>query len=85
MIGISNFSAAIFKDNPPIRHTNEELTGLNIEERKRRRSGPDSTEFMQTEGGNGGAYTETALSIQDCTDSSSNVLTKLAKQASQSK
>nr|XP_017257901.1 PREDICTED: uncharacterized protein LOC108227327 [Daucus carota subsp. sativus] len=62
----------------------QELVGLNIDERKRRR-GPDIQEFMDMEGGANMAITESALSHRDLAVSSPELLAKLAQQASQSK
>lgn len=60
-----------------------ELTGLNMDERKKRRRGPGLNEFMDVEGGNVLGYSKTALSGMDCAVSSPDVLAKLALQAIQ--
>lgn len=63
--------------------TEEELSGLNFEERKCRRSGLTENEFMNTDGSTGMLHTVAALSKEDCAASSSNILAKLVEQASQ--
>ncbi|KAL8156424.1 hypothetical protein AgCh_001495 [Apium graveolens] len=81
----SNVSAGYFKTNGP---TEDELVGLNIEERKRRRSGLDTKEYMETDRSIGDTEIspmEAILSNKDCIVSSSPALAKLAMQASQSK
>lgn len=65
----------------------EESSGLNIEDRKRRRSGPASNTVMDINDSSKiikGTHTEAVLSEMDCSASSHHVLAKLAKQASQS-
>ncbi|KAL8095281.1 hypothetical protein AgCh_036660 [Apium graveolens] len=65
----------------------EESSGLNIEDRKRRGSGPASNTAMNTNDSSKiikGTHTEAVLSETDCSASSHHVLAKLAKQASQS-
>lgn len=68
----------------------EELDGLNIEERKRRRSGPVSMRTMDIEGelnvlgpSTKGPQSEGVLSDWDCTASSPNFLATLVEQDSQ--
>lgn len=60
--------------------TNEELIGLDLEERKRKRIGLSErmdlgVDFLNTQ-------TDSGLSKSDCTDSSDSILAKLAQQAS---
>lgn len=62
----------------------DELTGLNLDERKRIRR-PGDNEFMEIEGGNGLSSTKIALSRSDCAASSPEILAKIAMQASQAK
>lgn len=64
--------------------TEQELHGLNIEERKRRR-GPGVTEFMDIEDTNRLHQSGAALSNVDCATSSPELLAKLVMQASQSR
>lgn len=63
--------------------SDQELTGLNMDERKRRRV-PNVNEFMEIEGGNGLAYSETIFSNTDYAASSMNyclsLLCRLARQ-----
>lgn len=83
MIENSNFPSskqAVIQFNGP---TDEELNGLNIEERKRRRSGPSDSVFMDTECNNKELHTDAVLSNKDCAASSTNVLAMIALQASQ--
>lgn len=72
--------AANFKsfDGP----SEEELTGLNLEESNKRKRGPNNNSLMEIEGGYVGALSETGLSNADCPVSSTNVLATLARQAS---
>ncbi|KAL1818048.1 hypothetical protein ACET3Z_020622 [Daucus carota] len=72
--------AANFKsfDGP----SEEELTGLNLEESNKRKRGPNNNSLMEIEGGYDGALSETGLSNADCPVSSTNVLATLARQAS---
>lgn len=60
----------------------EELIGLSLEERNKRKRGPDNNSFMEIEGGIGGAFSETGLSNANCLVSSTTVLATLARQAS---
>lgn len=64
--------------------TDEELIGFNIEEWNKRRGGPDENVFMNVEGDNQEATSETGLSNLDFPVSSATSLAKLAKQASRS-
>lgn len=73
--------AVNFKKN--IGPSEDELTGLNMEERNKRRRGPDTSMGMEIETDNVILYSETGLSYSDCPISSSTVLAKLAEQASQ--
>lgn len=59
----------------------KELDGLDIEERKRKRVGPN--ESMDVVGGSSTAKSDSGLSTVDCTDSSPLLMATLAKQASQ--
>ncbi|KAL1811638.1 hypothetical protein ACET3Z_021703 [Daucus carota] len=61
----------------------QELIGLNMDERKRRR-GADNGELMEIEGGHGNSVSEHAISSRDFASSSPELLAQLAKQASQS-
>lgn len=79
---VSNYRVDLQVINKVIGPSFDELTGLNIEERKRRRSSPDS-EFMETDGVNETNSSEPVLSNTDCAGSPSTVLAKLAQQASQ--
>lgn len=69
---------AKFNFETPIRPTEEELTGLNMDERQKRRRGPGLNEFMDVEGGNVSSYPETALSEMDWAAYPHIVLDKLA-------
>lgn len=80
----SNFSTAFSNISTPIGPTDDELSGLNIEERKRRRSGPVEEHVMDTDRDTRVIFSEAAISNMDCAESSPNFLAKLAKQASQS-
>lgn len=84
LIDSSKKLAANFNSSSSIGPDKEELLGLNLEERKRRR-GLNENEYMETEGGNVALITESNLSRIDCTDSSPEFLAKLARQASQQK
>lgn len=82
MTGILNFQAAkhiMGSANGPL---NEELTGLNIEERKRRRSGPEDNNYMDTDGGIVTLFPGAVLSQVDCATPLPTDLAELAKQAS---
>ncbi|XP_074366501.1 uncharacterized protein LOC141707310 [Apium graveolens] len=73
-----NVSAGYFKTNGP---TEDELVGLKIEERKRRRSGLDTKEYMKTDRSIGDTEIspmEAILSNKYCIVSSSPALAKLA-------
>ncbi|KAI3665356.1 hypothetical protein L6452_43980 [Arctium lappa] len=69
----------------------EELDGLNVEERKKRRGGPEVPETMDTQGGlynniqtsKNNKNQDAALSRHDCAGSSDKVLATPASQASQ--
>lgn len=61
----------------------QELIGLNMDARKRRR-GADKEELMEIEGGHGNSVSEHAISSRDFASSSLELLAQLAKQASQS-
>lgn len=61
----------------------EELTGLNLEERNKRRRGPNDNMCMEIEVVNGRLISGTGLSHSECPVSSSSNLAKLARQASQ--
>lgn len=61
----------------------EELIGLNIEERNKRRRGPDTSMGMDVETNNGIMYSGAGLSHTDCPTSSTTILATLAGQASQ--
>ncbi|KAL1809657.1 hypothetical protein ACET3Z_026647 [Daucus carota] len=83
-LGYSNMMAgsSLFKlDNGP---STQELVGLNMDERKRRRE-TDTNELMEVEGGQVTSVSEPALSRRDLAASSPEFLAKLAEQASQSK
>lgn len=81
MQSISN-NRALIQDNPIFNGpNNEELVGLNVEERKRRRSSP-TDELMDTGGGVNMSLTEPGFSKEDYTGSSSNFQATLAQQAS---
>lgn len=58
-----------------------ELDGLDLEERKRKRIGLNVT--MDLDNKFGALKTDSGLSNTDCTESSSSLLAKLASQASQ--
>ncbi|KAK1383611.1 hypothetical protein POM88_021346 [Heracleum sosnowskyi] len=78
---VSN-NRVLIQDNPIFGGpTNEELVGLNLEERKRRRSSP-TDELMDTNGGGNMSITEPGFSRDDYTGSSSNLQAQLAQQAS---
>lgn len=64
--------------------TEDKLTGLNIEERKRRRSGPGGSEIMDTDRSFGSFFPEAVLSNADCAYSSLEFSIMFAKQAIQS-
>lgn len=85
MVINSNSLAANHSFISSIGPTEEELIRLNIEERKRRRSGPIDNEFMVTDVGHGLVNLKSVLSAFDCTESSLHVLARLVKQASQPK
>lgn len=78
MIDNSKISAANNIMGNHIGPTTEELTGLSFKERKRRRSGPDGKDYMDTDGGTISVFTEAALSNKDCADSSPTLLAGLA-------
>lgn len=80
----SNMLAANYKLKSGDGPTEEELTGLVMDERKRRR-GLETNELMEVEGGSGLSSTDSALSRSDCAVSSPEILATLAMQASQSK
>ncbi|KAL1803469.1 hypothetical protein ACET3Z_032116 [Daucus carota] len=81
LIEKSNILAVNINSSSPNGPTDEELHGLNIDERKRRR-GLNENEYMETEGGNTSFFTESNLSKVDCADSSPEFLATLARQAS---
>lgn len=83
MIENSNFPSSNQIIKFGIGPTEEELSGLNVNERKRTRSGPKDDEFMDTEGSNRGIHTDAILSNEDCVASQTNLLATLAKKASQ--
>lgn len=89
MVGSSILSTTVYGPDE------EELNGLNIIERKLMRGDPRVYDIMDTTGGLtrlkagdtglvGNVQNEAALSEFDCATSSTSVLAKLAKQASQS-
>lgn len=86
-------SDLVNKSNHYIGPDEDELSGLNIVERKRPRGGLGSYDTMDTKGHlqratketSSGLITEATLSGRDCVVSSENVLATLALQASQSK
>ena len=88
----SNFKAANPNVNIPIGPEDEKLDGPNLEERKRRKSGPTTFENMDTAGGliiDGRSSKDipnidSVLSNTDCADSSSIFLAKFASKSSQS-
>ncbi|KAL1812493.1 hypothetical protein ACET3Z_022558 [Daucus carota] len=61
--------------------TEEELDGLDLEERKRKRVGLDDR--MEVEGGTSKTQIDSELSNGDCSGSPATFLAKLAPQASQ--
>lgn len=61
----------------------DELSGLNIEERKRQRS--EAHEFSDTTIFNQHSHQGSVLSHNDCPDTTTNVLATLARQASHPK
>lgn len=62
--------------------TGEELVGLNMDERNKRRRGPEENNFMEIKGGNRVLNTEASLSTTDCLASHTFDLATLARQAS---
>lgn len=62
--------------------TEEELTGLNVEEGNKRRRGLDDRVGMEIEGDTRVLFSEAGLSRLDCSTSSTSDLAKLAVQAS---
>lgn len=65
--------------------TEDKLVGLNIEERKQRRSGLDTNEFMDISGSHGLVHTDSVLSKVDFSEASPDILARLVNQASQTK
>lgn len=78
---ISKEKAATF-NNSLTGPDEEELIGLQVEDRKRRRNGPYENESMITDGGIL-QHTDSVLSNADCSESSVPDLATLAQQASQ--
>ncbi|XP_074339573.1 uncharacterized protein LOC141677486 isoform X2 [Apium graveolens] len=76
----NEFLGVKFKN--PIGRTEEELTGLNMEEGNKRRRGPGDRVGMEIEGDTRVLFSEAGLSKLDCSTSSTSVLAKLAVQAS---
>lgn len=62
--------------------TEEELTGLNVEEGNKRRRGPDDRVGMEIEGDTSVLFSEADLSRLNCSTSFTSDLAKLAVQAS---
>ena len=62
--------------------TEEELVGFNMEERNKRRRGPEGNNFMEIEGISRDLHTEASLSTADYLVSSTYDLATLARQAS---
>lgn len=77
-------SATILKNKDAIGPSEDELVGLNIEERKRRRSGPSISDNMDIEKNNDSAISETVFSKADYTVSSDSILATSARQTSHS-
>lgn len=61
--------------------TEDEMNGLDLEERKRKRIGPVGVEAMQTDGEET-TFTESVLSRIDCAESITKTMATLAKQDS---
>lgn len=77
-------SATFLKNKDTIGPSEDELVELNIEERKRRRSGPSISDNMDIEKNNDSARSETVFSKADYTDSSASILATSARQTSHS-
>lgn len=70
--GISNFIKPIPDSGNSNGPFEDELIRLNIEEMKRRRSGPTDNQLMELDGVNRANYSELVLSEIDCAGSSTN-------------
>lgn len=78
----SNLNILRQSANFSIGPTEDELDGLNIEDRKRRRSGPQQEDLMPMDRNVDSTILDAALSTVDCATSPSNILATLAQQAS---
>lgn len=80
----SKVEAANLKSNNSIGPSEDELIGLTVEEKKRKRNGPIQDVAMLTDGNIVSINPEVVLSNMDCSTSSSTLLAKSAQQTSQS-
>lgn len=68
LVDSSNILKVSIKPNSFNRLNDEEIHGLNIEERQKRTCGLSENEYMETDGDNGSHLTESTLSNIDCAD-----------------